>query len=1069
MNTKKSANRPIQKLEIGVASPKQIRQWAERFLPNGTLVGEVTSWETVNYKTLKPEPNGLFCQKIFGPVVDFTCACGKKTTKADRKTNFFVKGFCPKCGVERTHSRVRRYRLGYIKLKQPVVHPLYASQRPSPLGLCLNWPTKRVQFVMRTSEFCCLPSVFTIFMTYLESRSVFQKFSKNSNLNFKKTKGYYLSKLQFELLSKNVEPSFFSKKFLHKTEHFPENTGSLEKRVFRERHPFSLLLSSPGDFTLPPSRFTFSPNGETRKRFQKNKVFFKPGMTETLSQPLVFPSFLFPSSFFKKKATLFPTLNGHQFLSKKEGSESAISNHQPSVFLQKKDENKAFLKNAFVSKNTFFEKGTPFYQIKRDYLLENEIGPFFPSTSLFFTNGLQRTKKSLEKSKKDFIVIQKRKRKRFILSSFFPKWEENVELTRPRLFAKPQSATQPVLLSNMESVETRFYGIAYDATWRQVEEFQEFLFYLWEQSFSYEFVVPYYIFTKFVEIHNQDTPRYEQSYAIQTGGFALQHILGHLNLSGLQNEIGTCSLQATEGLLLIKQKISVLDFRILEHRKEIKRLRIKLNRLQQLLVKWKRQLEIFRDFEQAKMQPSWMILSYLPVLPPGLRPITSIRGELVVSDINTLYRKVLIRNKRITRGANFGVFDTALSGSWLSWCYNVRQLQEAVDELLKTGSIESGRPLKSLLEGLKGKGGRFRQHLLGKRVDYSGRSVIVVGPELKLHQCGLPKQMAIELFQPFLIQKLRKKGIVFTTTAAKSLIAERKPIVWALLGEILKTHPVLLNRAPTLHRLGIQAFLPQLVEGKAILLHPLVCPAFNADFDGDQMAVHVPLSAKTRAEALNLLWSRNHLLAPASGQPLLLPTQDMVLGFYYLTCSLEKTRKEKFISSSKVFVQNQQCCPKKKIDPFPSLAKKSYFFAQTDFFGTEKKEANSLFNKEKRERPIKSPTRKNVYFSDFFQVKRAYDRGLISLHTPIWVKWSGLVQTFISEQQSRPKETLLETRLDISARRETLFLDNCSIFNTQKIWTKQTQFVRTTSGRIFMHLSIFQSNDSFSQLNFFNS
>jgi DNA-directed RNA polymerase subunit beta' len=435
-----------------------------------------------------------------------------------------------------------------------------------------------------------------------------------------------------------------------------------------------------------------------------------------------------------------------------------------------------------------------------------------------------------------------------------------------------------------------------------------------------------------------------------------------------------------------------------------------------------------------------MILSYLPVLPPGLRPITSIRGELIVSDINSLYRKVLIRNKRITNGANLGVFDSALSGSWLSWCYNVRQVQEAVDELLKTGSVESGKPLKSLLEGLKGKQGRFRQHLLGKRVDYSGRSVIVVGPQLQIHQCGLPKQMAIELFQPFIIQKLRKKGIVFTTTAAKALIAERKPIVWVILGEILKTHPILLNRAPTLHRLGIQAFLPQLVEGKAILLHPLVCPAFNADFDGDQMAVHVPLSAATRAEALDLLWSRNHLLAPASGQPLLLPTQDMVLGFYYLTCSQEKFFKglDSLIPSRKALVQNQPFSSPKMHGPKIHFGK-----------GQGLPLMVSLADKQ------------GIYFSSFSQIKAAYDRGFIKLHTPIWVKWSGFVQTFATEQQARTKESLVETRIDLAGRTETLFIDSCQLSTPNKfLENKQqnTQFIRTTTGRVLMHSWIFQSN-----------
>jgi DNA-directed RNA polymerase subunit beta' len=466
-----------------------------------------------------------------------------------------------------------------------------------------------------------------------------------------------------------------------------------------------------------------------------------------------------------------------------------------------------------------------------------------------------------------------------------------------------------------------------------------------------------------------------------------------------------------------------------EHRKRGKRLKLKIRKLEQLKGNCRRQRETFRDFEQSNQQPAWMILSYLPVLPPGLRPITSIRGELVVSDINSLYRKVLIRNNRISRRINFGVFDTALSGSWLSWCYNLGLLQEAVDELLKKGSVEpSGKALKSLLDVLKGKQGRFRQHLLGKRVDYSGRSVIVVGPELQIHECGLPKQMAVELFQPFLIQKLRQTKIVYTTTAAKALIAERKPIVWSILSEIVKTHPILLNRAPTLHRLGIQAFLPKLVEGKAILLHPLVCPAFNADFDGDQMAVHVPLSATTRAEALDLLWSRNHLLAPASGQPLLLPTQDMVLGFYYLTCSKEKINKtnESLISSRVALRENQ---------PFYEI-------------------------------------HQNLYFSNLPQVKTAYDRGFFNLHAPIWVKWPGFVQTFITEQQSKTKDTIIETRIDSFGRTENLFLDSCHLsryafsklfFETPNFissfsYFTQSQFLRTTPGRVLMHSWVFQDS-----------
>ncbi|MFM7682635.1 MAG: hypothetical protein ACKO7P_07805, partial [Bacteroidota bacterium] len=307
----KYKNRLFDKLEIGVASPKQIRQWAERYLPNGESVGEVTSWETVNYKTLKPEPNGLFCQKIFGPIVDFTCACGKKGTKVQH-------GFCKKCGVERTLSRVRRYRLGFIKLKQPVVHPLYASHRPSPLSLCLNWSTKRVQAVMKTAEFCNLDENFTLFCSQIESFNSFKPYS---------------------------------------------NLSAFEKKITNENL-----------------------NSKNPKQ----------------SYPRLFQQ--------KKNKTLFP-------------SGSSIS-----------------------------------------------------PTSVF---------------------------------------------------------------TSVVNEETQLYGICYDATWRQVEDFQEFLFYLWEQSFSYEYKIPYYFFTKKLNKNTDQIPEHYQSYSIQTGGLAFQQILSHIDIRSIQLELGT--------------------------------------------------------------------------------------------------------------------------------------------------------------------------------------------------------------------------------------------------------------------------------------------------------------------------------------------------------------------------------------------------------------------------------------------------------------------------------------------------------------------------------------------------
>src|SRR5450631_2634964 len=301
------------------------------------------------------------------------------------------------------------------------------------------------------------------------------------------------------------------------------------------------------------------------------------------------------------------------------------------------------------------------------------------------------------------------------------------------------------------------------------------------------------------------------------------------------------------------------------------------------LKKASKRLKIMEAFHKSGIKPEWMILEVLPVLPPELRPLVPLDGgRFATSDLNDLYRRVINRNNRLKRLLELKAPDIIVRNE-------KRMLQEAVDSLLdngRRGKAMTGankRPLKSLADMIKGKGGRFRQNLLGKRVDYSGRSVIVVGPQLKLHQCGLPKLMALELFKPFIFNKLETMGLATTIKAAKKMVESQEPVVWDILEEVIREHPVLLNRAPTLHRLGIQAFEPVLIEGKAIQLHPLVCAAFNADFDGDQMAVHVPLSLEAQLEARVLMMSTNNILHPANGSPIIVPSQDIVLGLYYLT------------------------------------------------------------------------------------------------------------------------------------------------------------------------------------------
>ena len=288
-------------------------------------------------------------------------------------------------------------------------------------------------------------------------------------------------------------------------------------------------------------------------------------------------------------------------------------------------------------------------------------------------------------------------------------------------------------------------------------------------------------------------------------------------------------------------------------------------------------------FIEIGNKPEWMILTVVPVIPPELRPLVPLDGgRFATSDLNDLYRRVINRNNRLKRLIELRAPDIIIRNE-------KRMLQEAVDALFdngRRGRVITGankRPLKSLADMLKGKQGRFRQNLLGKRVDYSGRSVIVVGPELKLHECGLPKKMALELFKPFIYARLDAKGLSGTVKQSKRMVEREQPEVWDILEEVIREHPVLLNRAPTLHRLGIQAFEPKLIEGKAIQLHPLVCAAFNADFDGDQMAVHVPLSLEAQLEARVLMMSTNNILSPANGRPIIVPSQDIVLGLYYLS------------------------------------------------------------------------------------------------------------------------------------------------------------------------------------------
>ncbi|MFB6274578.1 MAG: DNA-directed RNA polymerase subunit gamma [Halothece sp.] len=510
-------------VKISLASPDRIREWGERNLPNGQVVGEVTKPETINYRTLKPEMDGLFCERIFGPAKDWECHCGKYKRVRHRGI------VCERCGVEVTESRVRRHRMGYIKLAAAVTHVWYLKGIPSYLSILLDMPLRDVEQIVYFNAYVVLE---------------------------------------------------------------PGNAGNLE---------------------------------------------YKQLLTEE--------------------------------------------------------------------------------------------------------------------------------------------------------------------------------------QWLEIED----------------------------QLYAEDTEL--MGVEVGIGAEAIQRLLEEINLE-----------QEAETL-----REEIANAKGQKRAKLIKRLRV------------------IDHFIATGSSPEWMILNYIPVIPPDLRPMVQLDGgRFATSDLNDLYRRVINRNNRLARLQDILAPEIIVRNE-------KRMLQEAVDALIDNGRRgrtvvgANNRPLKSLSDIIEGKQGRFRQNLLGKRVDYSGRSVIVVGPKLKMYQCGLPREMAIELFQPFVIHRLIRNGVVNNIKSAKKLIQRSEPEVWEVLEEVIAGHPVLLNRAPTLHRLGIQAFEPILVEGRAIQLHPLVCPAFNADFDGDQMAVHVPLSLESQSEARLLMLASHNILSPATGKPIVAPSQDMVLGCYYLT------------------------------------------------------------------------------------------------------------------------------------------------------------------------------------------
>ena len=774
-------------IRIGLASSKQIRDWSS---------GEVTKPETINYRTLKPERDGLFCERIFGPTKDWECYCGKY-----KRVRY--KGIiCERCGVEVTRQKVRRERMGHIDLAAPVSHIWFFKGVPSRIGYLLDIAPRELEKVLYFAA---------SIVTDVDNEA------RQKDLNDLEDK----VKAESERIYVDRE----------------EQLAELEKRLARRRAYFA--------------------EGK-EKGFDEDDDFWGRGLAAwaeeqvlpTLEEARKLVGGLFlelvpqiTTEDAKKIRELVrnAAIRDDRKLTPRELEYVAAAAEQILAAIRPLEQE--------LGKATGAKKGAITKHIHRvvDSFLAGEA---LTGDDLKFAEGVDA--KNLERA---------RELGNGLLKDAIDTWAEGQdirELTNDlclRTDGKIRKEDLDSLIQWALKVREMYLDIesrrddtreaAVDAVKRLEQTWQLF------RELEPKLVV------NDEQLFRELKDRFGSPY-----GFGV-YFRGGMGAESIRDLLRDLDLD--QEALILRDTIKTSKGQ--KQQRGIKR------------------LKVVNAFIKSANRPEWMILEAVPVIPPELRPMVQLDGgRFATSDLNDLYRRVINRNNRLKRLLDLGAPEIIVNNE-------KRMLQEAVDALFDNGrrgravTGPGNRPLKSLSDMLKGKQGRFRQNLLGKRVDYSGRSVIVAGPTLKLHQCGLPKLMALELFKPFIMSRLVERKSVQNIKAAKKYVDSMTPEVWDVLEEVIAEHPVLLNRAPTLHRLGIQAFEPILVEGKAIQVHPLVCHAFNADFDGDQMAVHLPLSAEAQAEARILMLSSNNILSPASGRPLATPTQDMVLGIYYLTYS----------------------------------------------------------------------------------------------------------------------------------------------------------------------------------------
>ncbi|ACO45443.1 DNA-directed RNA polymerase subunit beta' [Deinococcus deserti] len=798
------------KVRIAIASPEKIREWS---------FGEVEKPETINYRTLKPEREGLFDERIFGPIKDYECACGKyKRQRYEGKV-------CERCGVEVTSSKVRRYRMGHIDLATPAAHIWYVKDTPSKIGTLLDLSAGQLEKVL-----------------------YFSSFLVTQPLNAQKD-GRPLKR--GELLSDDE---------------------------YRE-----LRYGRQETYALPGGTEAVIRDGEyvTRGQILGGNVVAKmdglaqyrfPRRAEIAYAEQVEASLPVPADALVQQETF----RAGEILAELEADVQITAPVDGTAFLHDMGEDSVMVElRESVSDS---EDDTP----AQGEVLARVYIPHGMNVQVAHGEIVEAGALLAEASAGDRLRLSRDSR---LSGVTFPK-KGDVKVTAhwTRRAEYPINPTMHVLVGDGSEVRKGQKVVG------AIDKEEEIIA---EADGVITLHTPASIIVSKAKVYPyQDEPlvvigdRVEPGDELADSGNVRSEISGRIEIDLVRKQvrvIESYDFEAKMGAEAVKELLDELNLDELaaelgEQMKDSSRHK---------RAKARKRLEVTRSFKRSGNNPSWMILNTVPVMPPDLRPMVQVDGgRFATSDLNDLYRRLINRNNRLKKLMNQGAPDMIIRNE-------KRMLQEAVDALIDNGrrgspvtNPGSDRSLRSLTDLLGGKQGRFRQNLLGKRVDYSGRSVIVVGPQLKLHQCGVPKRMALELFKPFLFKVLEEKGEVTNIKQARKMLEryrDTRDSVWDALEEVIEDKVVLLNRAPTLHRLGIQAFEPVLVEGQSIQLHPLVCEAFNADFDGDQMAIHVPLSAQAQAEARIQMLASHNLLSPANGEPNVKPSRDIILGIFTLT------------------------------------------------------------------------------------------------------------------------------------------------------------------------------------------